>query len=107
MSQFRKMFVLALAALFAGTTAGAGAQATPLRIGIVYSYTGSSADAGPVLDAAINAWLAQHKGLVGGRKVELIKRDDTGVAPDVAKRLATELIVQNKVDFLPRHPTAS
>jgi branched-chain amino acid transport system substrate-binding protein len=96
----RKNVILALAGSFAVTTAGAGAQSTPLRIGMVYSYTGSSADAGPVVDAAMNAWLAQHKGLIGGRKVEIIKRDDTGVAPDVAKRLATELIVQNKVDFL-------
>jgi branched-chain amino acid transport system substrate-binding protein len=96
----RKSLVLALAGLFVLTAGGAGAQSTPLRIGMVYSYTGSSADAGPVVDAAMNAWLAQHKGLIGGRKVEIIKRDDTGVAPDVAKRLATELVVQNKVDFL-------
>ena len=96
----RKNDVFALAGLFALTAAGAGAQSTPLRIGMVYSYTGSSADAGPVVDAAMSAWLAQHKGSIGGRKVEIIKRDDTGVAPDVAKRLATELIVQNKVDFL-------
>ena len=100
MRQSRKIIVLALAALLGLASSGAGAQSTPLRIGIVYSYTGSSADAGPVVDAAMNAWLAQHKGLIAGRKVEIIKRDDTGVAPDVAKRLATELIVQNKIDFL-------
>jgi branched-chain amino acid transport system substrate-binding protein len=100
MLRSRKIIVLALTAALGLASSGAGAQSTPLRIGMVYSYTGSSADAGPVVDAAMNAWLAQHKGLIGGRKVEIIKRDDTGVAPDVAKRLATELIVQSKVDFL-------
>jgi len=100
MIQLRKIFVSILAGTFALAAAGATADETPLRIGIVYSYTGSNADAGPVLDAAMEAWLAQHKGMMSGRKVELIKRDDTGVAPDVAKRLATELVVQNHVDFL-------
>jgi branched-chain amino acid transport system substrate-binding protein len=90
----RKIVLLAATASL-GAFTSAGAQSTPLRIGMVYSYTGSSADAGPVVDAAMNAWLAQHKGMMSGRKVEIIKRDDTGVAPDVAKRLATELIVQN------------
>jgi branched-chain amino acid transport system substrate-binding protein len=100
MTKLRKIFVPALAGMFALGSVGAGADAPPLKIGVVYSYTGSNADAGPVLDAAVNAWLAQHKGQIAGRKVELIKRDDTGVAPDVARRLATELVVQDHVDFL-------
>ncbi|HEY5348626.1 MAG TPA: ABC transporter substrate-binding protein [Candidatus Lustribacter sp.] len=100
MMQLRKIFVPALAGMFALAAAGASADSPPLKIGVVYSYTGSNADAGPVLDAAVSAWLAQHKGTIAGRKVELIKRDDTGVAPDVARRLATELVVQDHVDFL-------
>ncbi len=99
MTHVRKIIVAAFAAMFALATAGA-ADLPPIKIGIVYSYTGSTADAGPVLDAAVGAWLAQHKGLMSGRKVELIKRDDTGPAPDVARRLATELVVQDHVDFL-------
>jgi branched-chain amino acid transport system substrate-binding protein len=100
MTQLRKIFIPALAGLFALAAAGATADPPPLKIGVVYSYTGSNADAGPVLDAAVNAWLAQHKGAIAGRKVELVKRDDTGVAPDVARRLATELVVQDHVEFL-------
>jgi branched-chain amino acid transport system substrate-binding protein len=96
----RTLLGAALAATFAFTAGGAGADAPPVTIGIVYSYTGSSATAGPVLDAAVGAWLAQHNGMMSGRKVTIIKRDDTGVAPDVAKRLSQELIVQDKVDFL-------
>lgn len=101
MARLRKNLIAALAAAFALAVAGsAGAQSTPVKIGVVYSYTGSSSYAGPVIDAALAAWLAQHNGEMAGRKVQLIKRDDTGVAPDVAKRLATELIVQDHVDFL-------
>jgi branched-chain amino acid transport system substrate-binding protein len=100
MTQFGKKFVAVLAGVFALAATGTSADSPPLRIGVVYSYTGSNADAGPVLDAAVAAWLAQHKGMMSGRKVELIKRDDTGVAPDVARRLATELVVQDHVDFL-------
>jgi branched-chain amino acid transport system substrate-binding protein len=72
----------------------------PIRIGIVYSYTGASLSAGPALDSSINAWLAMHHQLVGGRKVEIIRRDDTGAAPDVATRQAQELVVSEHVDFL-------
>jgi branched-chain amino acid transport system substrate-binding protein len=99
MTHVRKIIVAAFAAMFALTAAGA-ADLPPVKIGIVYSYTGSSADAGPVVDAAIAAWLAQHHGMMSGRKVEMIKRDDTGPAPDVARRLSTELVVQDHVDFL-------
>jgi branched-chain amino acid transport system substrate-binding protein len=99
MTHVRKIIVAAFAAMFALATAGA-ADLPPIKIGVVYSYTGSTADAGPVLDAAVGAWLAQHHGMMSGRKVELIKRDDTGPAPDVARRLSTELVVQDHVDFL-------
>lgn len=99
MTHLRKIFVAVLVGLFALTAAGA-ADLPPLKIGIVYSYTGGDPSAGPVLDAALAAWLAQHNGMMSGRKVELIKRDDTGVAPDVVRRLATELVVQDHVDFL-------
>jgi branched-chain amino acid transport system substrate-binding protein len=81
-------------------TATAAADQPPIRIGIVYSYTGSSPTAGPALDASIAAWMALHNQLVGGRKVEIIRRDDTGPAPDVAARQAQELIVSEHVDFL-------
>jgi len=99
MTHLRKIFVAVLVGSFALTAAGA-ADLPPLKIGIVYSYTGGDPSAGPVLDAALAAWLAQHNGMMSGRKVELIKRDDTGVAPDVVRRLATELVVQDHVDFL-------
>ena len=37
---------------------------------------------------------------VAGRKVELILKDDTGLAPETTKRIAQELVVQDKVTVL-------
>ncbi|MCS6764890.1 MAG: ABC transporter substrate-binding protein, partial [Candidatus Protistobacter heckmanni] len=54
--------------------------ADPLRIGIIASYSGPYADY--------------------GRKVEIIKRDTSGPAPDMAKRFAQELVVNEKACFI-------
>src|SRR5581483_2270965 len=42
----------------------------------------------------------QHGDTVAGKKLELIRKDTGGIAPDVAKRLAQELVVRDKVDIL-------
>jgi branched-chain amino acid transport system substrate-binding protein len=101
MVRYLALFLALLVTLVSGTPAPARAdEQPPIKIGIVYSYTGSSPTAGPALDASIAAWLALHKQLVGGRKVVIIRRDDTGPAPDVAARQAQELIISEHVDFL-------
>jgi len=48
----------------------------------------------------IDVYMAQHGDTVAGRKVKLIVKDDTGMAPQVAKRMAQELLVNDKVDIL-------
>ena len=90
-------FVLAGAGIAIGT---ARADAPPLKIGFITSYSGSTAAASRVADAAIRAFIAQHGDTVAGRKVEVIRRDDTGPQPEVARRQAQELVVGDKVDFL-------
>ncbi len=91
-------FALALAAF--GIAGDVQADLPPLKIGIVYSYSGGGAVAGKNFDGAIDTWIAQHGDTVAGRKVVLVKRDDTGIAPDVARRQAQELVVQEHVDIL-------
>src|SRR6202167_5310189 len=49
--------------------------------------------------AAIKLYMAQHGDTVAGKKIELIIRDDAAV-PDNTKRIAQELIVNDKVNFL-------
>jgi len=75
------------------------AQQAPIRIGVVFAVSGGHAALGKSVNTTIAAWLAQHKNLAGGRPVEVLLRDDSE-QPDTAKRLATELVIQDHVDFL-------
>src|SRR5688572_22167917 len=71
-----------------------------VKIGLILSSSGQFADAAAQLDNGIKTYMKQHGDSVGGRKIEIIRRDTGGVAPDVAKRLSTELVVRDKVDIL-------
>ena len=46
------------------------------------------------------AYMKAHGDTVAGKKIELIVKDTSGPAPDVAKRLAQELVTRDKVQFL-------
>ena len=81
-------------------TRSAGADAPPLKIGVVTTMSGNFTQSGKTADAAMAAFFKEHGDTVAGRKVVVIKRDDGGNAPDTAKRLAQELIVSEHVDFL-------
>jgi branched-chain amino acid transport system substrate-binding protein len=94
----RRRSVLAAPALM--LPAIARAQDAPFRIGFLASYTGPSGANGPGMDAAIELAMREHGGTIAGRKVEVIKRDTTGPAPDLTRRLAQELIVRDKVDII-------
>src|ERR1700679_2217081 len=93
---------VAFAAVFAASIVASSVRADlpPLKIGIVYSYSGGGATLGKTLDGAIDTWIALHGDTVAGRKVVFIKRDDTGIAPETARREAQELVVQDHVDIL-------
>jgi branched-chain amino acid transport system substrate-binding protein len=96
-----RRFVLSSIATSVALLAGAPAQAqgTPLRIGLIEPMTGPFASTGKQQEAAARLYIAQHGDTIAGRKVELIVKDDTGVA-DITKRLAQELIVNDKVDVV-------
>ena len=51
------------------------------------------------MDNGIKLYMKQHGDTVAGRKIEIIRKDDAG-APDAAKRLAQDLIVNDNVDIL-------
>jgi branched-chain amino acid transport system substrate-binding protein len=72
----------------------------PLKIGLIMSFTGGTTWAAKQSPASVNAWMKLHGDTVAGRKVIVITRDDTGIAPEVARRQAQELIVQEHVDVL-------
>ncbi len=52
------------------------------------------------MDNGIKLYMKQHGDTVAGKKIEFIRKDTGGIAPDVAKRLAQELVVRDKVDIL-------
>src|SRR5271163_5138962 len=95
-------FVAGAAALAIAGILGLGAaqaQDNTIKIGIVTPMTGTSAAVGREISDATKLYVAQHGDTVAGKKIELIIRDDASV-PDNAKRLAQELIVNDKVNFL-------
>ena len=90
---------LALAAAALLLPAGAQAQGT-VKIGIISAYSGQFADTANQIDNGIKLYMKQHGDTVAGKKIELIRKDTGGPNPAVAKRLAEELIVRDKVDIL-------
>jgi len=97
-----KRALIASAALLTAVTllpAGAGAQET-IKIGVINSYSGQFADTGAQIDNGIKLYMKQHGDKVAGKKIEIIRKDTGGPNPDVAKRLAQELVVRDKADII-------
>jgi branched-chain amino acid transport system substrate-binding protein len=97
-----KKTLVGLAALAATVMAAgsASAQQGPIKIGLIMPYSGQFADAATQMDNAIKLFVKQNGDTVAGRKIEFIRKDTGGIAPDVAKRLAQELVVRDGVDIL-------
>ena len=80
---------------------GSAWAADPVKIGLVLPMSGPFAAYGKQIEHGVKLYLAQHGDTFGGRKVELIVKDDSpGTAGDVSKRLAQELVVKDNVDIL-------
>jgi branched-chain amino acid transport system substrate-binding protein len=76
-------------------TGAASAQET-IKIGLILPMTGPFASTGRQIEAAAKLYMQQKGDTVAGKKIQLIVKDDTGTA-DVTKRLAQELIVNDKI----------
>src|SRR5215472_2356761 len=72
----------------------------PVKIGVILPFSGQFADTGVQLDNGIKLYMQQHGDTVAGKKIEIIRKDVGGIAPEVAKRLAQELIVRDNADIL-------
>jgi branched-chain amino acid transport system substrate-binding protein len=93
------MTSLALAAACTLTSFSALAQQT-LKVGMILPMSGPFADYGQQISRGAQLYMQRHGQTVAGRKVELIIKDDTGVAPELTKRLAQELMNIDNVDIL-------
>ncbi len=93
----------------AGSAAGALSAARPsaralaqqpaIKIGLLLSFTGQFTYPAAQLDQGVKLYIEQHGDFVSGRKIEIIRRDTAG-APELARRLAQELIVNERADIL-------
>ena len=94
--QFIQAAALSAMALAAGQ---ALAQDNTFKIGLILPMTGQQATTGRQIEAAAKLYMAQNGDTVAGKKIQLIVKDDTSI-PDVTKRMAQELVVNDKVNVL-------
>jgi branched-chain amino acid transport system substrate-binding protein len=70
-----------------------------IKIGLILPMTGPQQSTGAQVAAAARLYMQQHGNIVAGKRIEVVLKDDVSV-PDTAKRLAQELIVNEKVKFI-------
>jgi branched-chain amino acid transport system substrate-binding protein len=93
---------MAVAALTAAALSYAGpalAADGTVKIGLIVPMTGGQASTGKQLDNAVRLYIQQHGDTVAGKKIEVILKDD-GANPENTKRLAQELIINDKVEII-------
>src|SRR5512144_1182035 len=96
----RMLSLAAAGVAIAGVAAWAPAQAQEtVKIGLILPMTGGQASTGKQIDNAIKLYMQQKGDTVAGKKIEVILKDD-GAVPDNTKRIAQELIVNDKVSFI-------
>ncbi len=93
------MRVAAGAVLCAGLLSTTAWAQEPFKIGLILPMTGASQSTGKQINAAVKLFMQQNGDVVAGRKVEVILRDDAGVA-DTTRRVAQELVVKDHVNVL-------
>ena len=96
----KRLLLAGAAALAASLLTVPGHAEDTIKIGLIMPYSGQFADAATQMQNGIDLYMKQHGEKVAGKKIEIIKKDIGGIAPDVAKRLATELITRDNVDIL-------
>jgi branched-chain amino acid transport system substrate-binding protein len=95
----RRHFVVGTAVLAATLAGGSAGAQDSVKIGLIVPMTGQQASTGKQIDAAVKLYIQQHGASVANRKIEVILKDDAAI-PDNTKRLAQELIVNDKVSFI-------
>jgi len=82
--------------VLAGTAMAQGV----VRLGMVGEFSGPFAQYGQQMLGGMKAYMKLHGDTVAGKRIEILQKDTTGPSPEVAKRLAQELITRDNVDIL-------
>ena len=97
----RRRLLRALSAVpIAGLVPRAAHAADPVRVGLILPMSGPFASTGREVEAAVRLFQQVNGTSAGGRDVQVIVKDDTGLAPETTKRLAQELVVRDRVAVL-------
>jgi branched-chain amino acid transport system substrate-binding protein len=92
----RKYLTIAIASAAGALATSSAIAQDSTKIGLVLPLTGGLAPVGKQVQAGVKQYIDKNGTTVGGKKIDLIVKDDAGV-PDNSKRLAQELIVNDKV----------
>src|SRR6476620_376993 len=94
-----KALRVAAAYLAVALAGGSAAAQEVVKVGLIVSMTGQQASTGKQIKAAVDLYMKEHGDMVAGKKIQVILRD-TATVVDNAKRLAQELIVNDKVSVI-------
>jgi branched-chain amino acid transport system substrate-binding protein len=95
MKKVMRLLTLALCLL-----GGAACAQGMVKIAVIAEFSGPFADYGAQILGGMKTYLKQNGEVFGGKKIEIVVKDTTGAAPDIAKRLAQEVITRDQVDIL-------
>ncbi len=88
-----------MAAAFVGSFAAGALAQEVVKVGLILPMTGPFTSTGKQINGAVRLYMQENGTTVAGKKIEVILKDDAG-NPDSTKRLAQELVVNDKVHFL-------
>jgi branched-chain amino acid transport system substrate-binding protein len=89
---------LIVGVLMALASVSAGAEES-IKVGLILPMTGAFTTTGKQVEAGARFYMQQNGATVDGKKIEIILRDDGGVA-DNSRRIAQELLAGGKVNIL-------
>ena len=95
----RTVFAVLVAAIVIAFAPAPAAAQDVFKIGLILPMTGPQNSTGRQIIAAVRLYMQQHGTIAGGKKIEVILKDD-GAAPDNTRRLAQELVVNDKVNMI-------
>jgi branched-chain amino acid transport system substrate-binding protein len=93
------MLRMLMSAALGMTFAGGAFAEEPIKIGLIQSLTGPFNTVGKAAVNGAQLYVQQHGDVVAGHKIQLVVKDDA-TAPDQAKRIAQDMIANDKVAII-------
>ena len=98
--QLKRVVSVAVAAAAILVATGIVRAEGVVKLGLIGEFSGPFAQYGQQILGGMKAYMKVHGDTVAGKKIEIVQKDTGGPAPDVAKRLAQELVTRDNVDLL-------